>query len=109
MKVPGRRSPRPTVHPLTFCEPGNAVAMGKHHLRLLSEETPPRGAGFPSGTTALCTRDLGYGWDLPDDVTDEAVLAERTPRPGDQHVWLCASCAAAFDKHVSAATPKADR
>lgn len=82
--------------PYAFCEPGDAIAMGKEHLRRLSPDTPSRGAGFPPGTEALCGRDLHFGWDLPGDVTAPEVELRTTPRPGDGQAWLCPRCTDAF-------------
>ncbi|MDH6284032.1 hypothetical protein [Prescottella agglutinans] len=81
---------------LAFCEPGNAVAMGKIHVRVVGAGRPERGAGLPAGTEALCGRDLDYGWDLDGDVTTESVDQRSRPRAGDGHVWLCRGCADAY-------------
>ncbi|WP_137726496.1 hypothetical protein [Prescottella subtropica] len=83
---------------LAFCEPGNAVAMGKIHLRVAGSGNPDRGAGLPAGTHALCGRPLDYGWDIDGDVTTASVAEQLEPRVSDGHVWLCRSCA---DLHQS--------
>ncbi|WP_420878971.1 hypothetical protein [Rhodococcus sp. (in: high G+C Gram-positive bacteria)] len=77
---------------LAFCEPGNAVAMGKIHIRLLGNGNPERGTGFPAGTQALCGRHLDYGWDLDGAVTATSVAEQSHPRASDGHVWLCRNC-----------------
>lgn len=80
----------------SFCEPGNAVAMGKIHIRAVGAGQPARGAGLAAGTAALCGRHLDYGWDLDGDVTAHSVAEQSKPRPRDGHVWLCRGCVDAY-------------
>lgn len=73
----------------SWCEPGMAVAMGKQHLRRNTGELKLSGFGE---ATALCGRDLKFGWDLPTSTDPDTVRSLSTPRAGDGHVWACADC-----------------
>lgn len=88
--------PRKASPELAFCEPGNAVAMGKIHVRLVGAGQPARGAGLPAGTQALCGRYLDYGWDVDGDVASESIAEQSQPRATDSHVWLCHGCVDAY-------------
>lgn len=77
---------------LAFCEPANAMALGKEHLRLLAPDASPTSVGLPRGTRALCGRDLTAGWDLPLAATREAIEHAASPRSSDGRVMLCSLC-----------------
>lgn len=77
------------IREFSWCEPGQALPMGKRHLRRNSGPLKLTGLGE---ATALCGRDLKYGWDLPTSTDRVTVQALSTPRPGDGHVWACADC-----------------
>lgn len=86
---------------LAFCEPGNAMAMGKEHVRVVGPEGHKYGGGIPGA--ALCGRDLRKGWDLQRQVTADAIRTLGTARPGDGHVWLCADCGTAAQRLLGGA------
>lgn len=82
--------PQEEKQEFAWCEPGMAAPMGKQHLRRLPEgELKLSGFGE---ATALCGRDLRYGWDLPSSTDADTVRSLSTPREGDGHVWACLAC-----------------
>lgn len=86
----------PAVPEFAFCEPVHAVTLGPIHIRRVGEEGLKLGGGIP--VAPLCGREsVIRGWDLPDEVTPETVLADSTPRPGDGHVFLCRACTDAYN------------
>ncbi|WP_449651901.1 hypothetical protein [Tessaracoccus sp.] len=86
--------PAAAVPLFAFCEPVNALPMGREHLRLVGDEGFKFGGGAPG--LALCGRDLMLGWDLERAVTVEVVTDLSSPRAGDGHVWLCPDCATGY-------------
>lgn len=71
----------------TFCEPTSATPTSRVHIRLL--EGAPKPSGGIVGDV-LCGRDLTGGWDVPGEVSADAVRRTLDAETGP----TCPACAA---------------
>ena len=92
-----KKNRTPAVPTFAWCEPATAGPMAPNHLRVIGEEGIKLTGGAPG--SAMCGRDLRYGWDLKREVTPETVTRLATPRDGDGHVWACLPCVTAYQAH----------
>ena len=89
------KKPAP-LKPFAQCETTTASTSSPIHLRPITPPAPLfHGGGIPTGTTALCGRDMSRGWDLErtmDSADVQRALDFRASHPNSPGL-VCTNCA----------------